>query len=413
MPLTSPHLCLNSDGTSFQTSGQSTDQIKVIYDPEEQKRRGLPLKVLPVIGTQLTAYFVKFYMCMNAPGMSAVPIYICADDNMAEGEIDVHEVAGLGLGTDINSTGYVVFCKTRSMNEEFYRWWFVNILTKFVIDLRIRFDISNDVPVYFCLDGEDTQLKPLKSDEIVKLCKEHNIIIGKPPASTTSVTQACDAGPVFKAGKTKKKHLKTIKEVLEHTMTQRLTEVLKKHQSIVGKKMKSHHIQSAINGIQVVQYILQTTLRKDMIVQSFEIIGQYNRSTGKCDVDRILGQCRTPFTTEEVQKVWEMLPTLSKLMMEKGELSEEDYQCLGFGDIDANGKKCRDDLVLNRRRFVFLTNPTLILKENQKRLDKEAAASVALEKSNKRKKNAEAKKLNPPANKKLKKNAVVVADIIA
>ena len=120
MPLTNPHIAINADGTSYQTGGALTDKIQVIYDPEEQKARGGPLKVLPVKGSCLTAYFVKFYLCMNSTGTTAPPIYICADDNMVAGEIDVHLVPGLGIGTDLRADGYVVFAKTRSVNEEFY-----------------------------------------------------------------------------------------------------------------------------------------------------------------------------------------------------------------------------------------------------------------------------------------------------
>ena len=205
MPLTNAHIAINADGTSYQTGGALTDKIQVIYDPEEQKARGGPLKVLPVKGSILTAFFIKFYLCMNATGTTAPPIYIIADDNMVAGAIDVHLVPGLGIGTDLRADGYVVFSKTRAVNEEFYRWWFVTIYTKFVIDLRIRFNVDDSVPSYFTLDGEDTQIKPLQTPTMASLCVEHNIIIGKPPASTTSITQPADAGKVFLSSKTKKR----------------------------------------------------------------------------------------------------------------------------------------------------------------------------------------------------------------
>jgi hypothetical protein len=55
MPLTNPHIAINADGTSFKTGGALTDKIQVIFDPEEQRARGAPLKVLPVKGSYLTA----------------------------------------------------------------------------------------------------------------------------------------------------------------------------------------------------------------------------------------------------------------------------------------------------------------------------------------------------------------------
>ena len=104
MPLTNPNITINTDGTSYQTGGGLTDKVKIVYDPEEQIRRGTPLKVLPVKGSSLTAFFVKFYLCMNATGTTAPPIYIVADINMMEGEIGVHEVPELGIGIEVNSS---------------------------------------------------------------------------------------------------------------------------------------------------------------------------------------------------------------------------------------------------------------------------------------------------------------------
>ena len=75
----------------------------------------------------MTAFFVKFYLCMTATG-----IYIVADNNMKEGLIDFYEVPGLGIGTEINSSGYIVFARTRAVNESFYRWWFASIGQKIV-----------------------------------------------------------------------------------------------------------------------------------------------------------------------------------------------------------------------------------------------------------------------------------------
>jgi hypothetical protein len=314
MPLTNPHIAINADGTSYQTGGALTDKIQVIYDPEEQKARGGPLKFLPVKGSILTAYSAKFYLCMNATGTTAPPVYICADSNMVDGAIDVHLVRGLGIGTDLTADGYVVFAKARAVNEEFYRWWFVTIYCKFVIDLRVRYNVEDSVPSYFTLDGEDTQIKPLQTQPMVYLCNEHKIIIWKPPASTTSITQPADAGKVFLSSKTKKRNMKSIGEVLEKTKCERLRAMITLHETRVGAKLPCHHVKSCIEGIQCVQYILQTTLRKDIVVESFKITGQYDPLAGGCDIDCILGQCKEPFTAHEVQQVKNALSQLSALM---------------------------------------------------------------------------------------------------
>ena len=120
VPLTSPHLMINADGTSYATGGGLTAGIKVYFLDEAQN--GTTLKVPALKDKTLTSYFVKYYMCMTATGVTAAPIYICADENMKEGIIDVHEIPGLGVGQDINASGWVIFSKAKYVSEEFYRW---------------------------------------------------------------------------------------------------------------------------------------------------------------------------------------------------------------------------------------------------------------------------------------------------
>lgn len=288
------------------------------------------MKVAAEKNAQLTKYFVKFYLSINATGVSATPVYILADANMAPDEIEVYSVAGLGIGTDLAAIGYVVFAKTRCVNEAFYAWWFENVFIKFVMDLRVLHDIPADVPAYFTLDGEDVQLKPLLTEAMAAKCRELHIIVGKPPASTTSVTQPCDAGTSFIGAKTKKKGMKSISDCLEMTMTNRLRAMVKTHEAKIGAPLPAHHVKSIIEGLQVVQYILQSTIRRDTIVHSFKVTGMYDPTVGGCNVDQILGQCRTPFSVKEVARVKEVLPLLSNLMKENGELKEADYEILGF-----------------------------------------------------------------------------------
>ena len=186
----------------------------------------------------------------------------------------------------------------------------------------------------------------MQSAEVRQACKELNIIIGKPPASTISITQPCDAGKCFLASKTKKKHLKTITKVFNKVMTDRIKKVIQVHETKIGKKIPAHHIKGIYEGVQTVQYIISTTTRRDIIVQSFEIVGQYDRKTGGCNVEQILRQCKTPFTTEEITKVWEHLPRLCNILKKKGEIPEIDFLPLNIGVV-AEGRS-RDDLVLNR-----------------------------------------------------------------
>ena len=84
------------------------------------------------------------------------------------------------------------------------------------------------------------------------------------------------------------------------------------------------------------------------------------------------------------------LPILKDKMIAQCELFESDRD---YGDVNMEGSS-RDNLVLNRRRFVFLTNSALILREEEKRklkIDAEKAVASEL----KRKADKEERKRNP------------------
>ena len=141
------------------------------------------------------------------------------------------------------------------MNESFYRWWFHSIYVPFLLKLRKRYELNDDIPSYFTLDGEDVQIKPMQSAEVQLACNELNIVIGKPPASTTSITQPCDAGKCYLASKTRKKHLKTVQEILDVVMTNRIKKITKSHEAKVGKTLLAHHVKAFMK-----EYKLSNTL---------------------------------------------------------------------------------------------------------------------------------------------------------
>jgi hypothetical protein len=62
---------------------------------------------------------------------------IIADDQMGPEEIDIHEVKGLSIGTEIEGFGYVVFTKTRATNKAFYRWFLKVLFTPRIVRLRV------------------------------------------------------------------------------------------------------------------------------------------------------------------------------------------------------------------------------------------------------------------------------------
>ena len=118
---TSSLTMFNVDGTSFQTEGRLTEPARVKYLPLDQEMKEGPLKVSAQKGASLLAYFIQLYLFCSAFRISGSLIFIVANSNMDSHQIDVHEVPGLSIGSDINAQAYVVFCQTRSENVTFYR----------------------------------------------------------------------------------------------------------------------------------------------------------------------------------------------------------------------------------------------------------------------------------------------------
>ena len=232
--LTSPYLMFNADDTSFQKEGGLTDLVKVKYLPDDwEAKGGRPLKVAAQKDGQLVSFFIKYCMFVNAVGNIGAPIYIIADFNMEENSIDVHEVKGMEICTDLHAITYVIFCKTRSANTEFYRWFFKKVFVKFVLDCRITYSIHDSIPAYFCLDGESDQINPMREDDTIELCREYNIVIGKLPASTTSISQPLDVGKDFVGAKTINRGVTTASErsaFMEITVTERIKAMIRDHE---------------------------------------------------------------------------------------------------------------------------------------------------------------------------------------
>ena len=195
-----------------------------------------------------------------------------------------------------------------------------------------------------------------------------DIVIGKPPASTTSISQPLDVEKAFIGATTINRGIKTASErsaFMEITVTDRIKAMIKDHESNIAHPFNSSHKGLLDVGLQQVRHILVNNIKRRTISESFHMTGQWNKVKGGCDLETILGTCVAKFTVNEVSKLFECLPILKGKMIAQVELFENDYECLGYSNINMEGSS-RDNLVLNRRRFVFLTNSALILREEEK-----------------------------------------------
>lgn len=397
---------LNADATQFTVGHDMKKKVQVKY---LEKLNGRPLKVLPVKDSEGHGLFtIKYYLLITAGGDQADPIYIIADDKMGENDIDIHEIKQLSVNSGIDSTAWVVFCKSRACNAAFYKWFNESILLPFIQALRKKYtpnDLSS--PACFQLDGESTQIDIYKDPKVISKILSSNVIVAKPPASTTAVTQPCDRGNVFRGSKATLKAINdksiewdpdtvdTIRDIFTSHRAKYFKEVpVKKKKSAAevssdvvdddgdkstsSKKqpMTAAHVTLGVFGLLRVHHAISSAIRRATIVESFQLCGVY-----PLNVNRILDDCTTPITPDERLFFASKLPMLVSLLEKHGEITDADFDKLNF---PASKVSSKDNLVLNRRRCIVLTNLSLISKELVKLEQKEAAEKAKLANGGKR-----------------------------
>ena len=130
--------------------------------------------------------------------------------------------------------------------------------------------------------------------------------------------------------------------------------------------MTAAHVTLAVYGLLRVHHAISSAIRRNTIVESFQLCGIY-----PLDVNRILDDCTTAISPEERMFFLTKLPRLVSLLEKHGEIADAHFDQLKF---PPTGGSSKDNLVLNRRRCIILTNISLIAKELLKMEEKEAAA---------------------------------------
>lgn len=292
---------------------------------------------------------------------------------MDEEECEVYPIAGLGWGLELGQKGFVVFCKTRACNVKFYKWFMNDIYVPFVRQLRLHGELAPDAPAYFSLDGEPDQIEMFKDQDIIDLCNENNIVIGKPPASTTEITQQLDAYNYFKSPKTRLKYI-TDRDVQDDEL------LLAKLQTIVREqeqkyisvgKFKQGYLKQCSYGILRCHTALLLSQNPNTIKKSFAVTGLY-----PFNIPQIMNQFRCDVTTILFQKINSALPDLLRYFRRHGEISHDQFVKYDIAPYEAS----KDHLVIYRHLSCVLTNNDLIereaaraeFKKNQEAIEAEA-----------------------------------------
>ncbi len=220
------------------------------------------------------------------------------------------------------------------------------------------------------MDGEKVQIDVYKSPEILEALKNNNIHICKSPASTTEILQPCDAGNCFKAAKSVCRQLHdedVANDLLSIKMLENMMGLhLQKYPPPTNKRSKaSLNKHKTIYGILRIRLSWNKTLSSQMIIDSFTKTGVYPYNP-----DVIFGLCKEPFSLDEVNQIKGLLPNLTEIFSNQGEISDNNFQQL---QILGTTKTNVDNLIVTRRRSAELTNSNFLMNEANKAKRKQDA----------------------------------------
>jgi hypothetical protein len=352
-------LCLvcNMDATAF-TVGKAIDGKTIVkYFVKEE---GVPLKAAPgkkTKGDPTGLFTIKYYLIMGAAGNVSVPVYVFQDDRMSETDVEIHKVMGLGIGTDVTSSGYMVFMKSRAGNKAFFSWLNTDVIIPYVNDVRKAYDLTKEDPVWFQLDGEDIQIKIYDDKEFLKVLDAENIIVGKPSGSTTEKTQPCDCGNCFKGPKTTLKCLdsKSVMHLAAHADRIKKVILEQDEKFKTRGKITANYKNHMVQGLLKVVFALQQSMKPTTIMGSFEKAGIV-----PFDYTKILGLCDKRLSDSDFMKAHGYLEKGIKHIRKFGEISDKKLAADGF---DGPSK---DHLAKSKRRSIILTNKNHVGREIKK-----------------------------------------------
>ena len=107
------------DATQFKVGYACGSNERVLVHNADDNKNSLKTGPDDSKNSGITAYFIKYYLILTASGSASQPVYVVADVDMQNNEIDVYKVPGLGITTDPGNNGFIVYCKSRSCNEAF------------------------------------------------------------------------------------------------------------------------------------------------------------------------------------------------------------------------------------------------------------------------------------------------------
>lgn len=344
-PLTAPELLSNFDATQYSLCDDSNDVVVVI------KGESSGQKQFESVGT--TGIAIKHYHYHNASGMVAPPVFLAADETMADHEFEVHEVLDLTTSQSPGQKGYLCFAKTRNANQGFYRWLLKDVVLPFVTICRgvgedeYKYDDGSQMRAMVYCDGEEVQIRELQTPEMIALLADNLVDFGKTPASCSGKCQSSDVSYFFKGVK------KFLQLIDTHEWeSPRLRDRLKA--LVKDRKMTDSHKVKTVEGLQKIIYALKSVISRHVVADGYRMCGQHPFS-----FEKVLTTCTRPYSVREWTVILEKRGDLEALMESNGRITEKEMDDLGIVNEnyhDTHNGVVRDERPLQNQRACIMTS---------------------------------------------------------
>jgi hypothetical protein len=275
---------------------------------------------------------------------------------MNEDDIDVHVVDGLGLSMQRGDPCFLVFCKSRNMNDAYESWYWDTVVMPYIDKIRTAANYNvKDYPCAVNCDGEDRQIMVLANEKRQRELVAANVIVDKPSSSTTEITQSCDQELFL----TKNNFLKDTNDdqiLTDDFRFVNLSNAFAEHQTKEANKnrlykgISSPHVRQGIFGTLRVAIAFSKTCTLDRAVKCNEVTGQR-----PFDPDKMINNLFVHMENQDRQHFKVAIPEGSKIYATNGSVTSQEMDDLHVPDNDDEFESNIDNLTMSRRRSTRLT----------------------------------------------------------
>jgi hypothetical protein len=349
---------------------------------------------------------VTMTVAFNGVGRSAVPFVAVQVSEKelptltnASGFFPIR-VPGLTMQAHITGSrvepGFLVFCRAKGDDDEEgsstitvrAKYFVENVLLPWVKQERQQLkptsqddDVLPELTALVMVDGQQQQLAALMADYMQATFEERRIILEKLSAGATATEQGADVSPSFKVFKT------AVRDVWAEfcvdnngayglTVSDVLSAVRSNGVSLTKGKVKMLE-----KFLHVLPSALFRAFTPKNVAQGFTVTGivSEQENDGTPDLGKLLGTCQRRVSSFEHSQVMTAIPTLHKIVCEKGSIAETDFDELGIEiDQTKDGRPAvrNDGAHISHQRAVIITHEA---QRQQRTAEREMAISRVAE----------------------------------